>query len=49
MNRLEHHIEKTLRKLQSQPLMLLLVAIYFMGGMMKQVKRSMPGWAVQAR
>ena len=49
MKRLEHHIEKTLRRLQSQPLLLLLVAIFFMGGMMKQVKRSMPSWAVQAR
>jgi hypothetical protein len=48
MKRLEHHIEKTLRRLQSQPLLLLLVAIYFMGGMMKQVKKNMPDWAVQA-
>jgi len=47
IKRLEHHIEKTLRRLQSQPLLLLLVAIYLMGGMMKQVKRCMPSWAVQ--
>ena len=41
-------MEKTIRRLQSQPLLLLLVAIFFMGGMMKRVKRSMPVWAVQA-
>jgi hypothetical protein len=48
MKRLEHHMEKTLRRLQSQPLLLLLVAIYFMGGTMKQAKKNMPDWAVQA-
>ncbi len=48
MKRLEHHMKKTIRRLQSQPLLLLLVAIFLMGGMMKQVKKSMPGWAVQA-
>jgi hypothetical protein len=48
MKRLEHHIEKTLRRLQSQPLLLLLVAVFFMGGMMKRAKRSIPSWAVQA-
>jgi hypothetical protein len=48
MKRLERHMEKTIRKLQSQPLLLLLGAIFFMGGMMKQVKKSLPSWAVQA-
>jgi hypothetical protein len=48
MKRLERHLDKTLRRLQSQPLLLLLVAIYFMGGMMKRAKRSIPSWAVQA-
>ena len=48
MKRLERHMEKTIRRLQSQPLLLLLVAIFFMGGMMKQGKKSMPSWAVQA-
>jgi hypothetical protein len=32
----------------SQPLLLLLDAIYFMGGMMKQVQKSLPAWAVQS-
>ena len=40
--RLEQYMERKIRQLQSQPLLLLLVAIYFMGGMMKQVKKSMP-------
>jgi len=41
-------MEKTIRRLQSQPLLLLLVAIFFMGGMMTQRKKSMPSWAAQA-
>lgn len=48
MKRLEHHIEKTLRRLQSQPLLLLLVAIYFMGGMTKRVQKNLPAWAIQS-
>jgi len=48
MKRLEEHMEKTFRKLQSEPLLLILVAMFFMGGMIKRVKRSMPSWAVQA-
>jgi len=48
MKFLEHYIEKTLRRLQSQPLLLLLVAIYFMGGTTKRAKRSIPPWAVQS-
>ena len=48
MKRLERYMEKTIRRLQSQPLLLLLVAIFFMGAVMKQVKKSMPSWAVQA-
>jgi hypothetical protein len=48
MKLLEHHIEKTIRRLQAQPLLLLLVAVFFMGGMMKRVKRSLPTWAVQS-
>jgi hypothetical protein len=48
MKRLEHHMEKTIRRLQAQPLLLIFVAIFFMGGMMKRAKRSIPSWAVQA-
>jgi hypothetical protein len=48
MKLLDHHIEKTIRRLQSQPLLLILVAMFFMGGMMKRVKRSLPKWAVQS-
>ena len=48
MKRLEHHLEKILRRLESQPLPLLLVAIYLMGGMMKRVQKSLPAWAVQS-
>jgi hypothetical protein len=48
MKRLEHHIEKTLRRLQSQPLLLLLVAMFFMSGMTKRVQKSLPAWAVQS-
>jgi hypothetical protein len=46
MKRLEHHIEKTLRRLQSQPL--LLVAMFFMSGMTKRVQKRLPAWAVQS-
>lgn len=46
--RIEKYLDRQIRKLKSQPLLLLLVAIYFVGGMMKQVKKSMPSWAVQA-
>jgi hypothetical protein len=48
MKILERHIEKTIRRLQTQPLLLLLVAVFFMGGMMKRVNRSLPTWAVQS-
>ena len=48
MKRLEHRIEKTIRRLQSEPLLLILVAMLFMGGMMKRVKRSLPVWSVKA-
>ena len=48
MKRLEHRIEKTIRRLQSEPLLLILVAMFFMGGMMKRVKRSLPVWSVKA-
>jgi hypothetical protein len=48
MKLLEHHIDKTISRLQSQPLLLILIAMFFMGGMMKRVKRNVPGWAVQS-
>ncbi len=48
MKYLEHHIEKTIRRLQSQPLLLILVAMFFMGGMMKRARRRLPAWAVQS-
>ena len=48
MKRLEQYMEKTIRRLQSQPLLLLLIAMYCMSGMVKQVKKSLPSWAVQA-
>jgi hypothetical protein len=48
MKRFEQHMEKTIRRLQSQPLLLLLIAIYFMGGTMKRAKRSIPSRDVQS-
>jgi hypothetical protein len=45
---IEKYMDRQLRKLQSQPLLLLLVAICLMGGTMKQAKKILPGWAVQA-
>jgi hypothetical protein len=47
-NRIEKYLDRQIRKLQSQPLLLLLIVMAFTGGMMRQAKRSMPGWAVQA-
>jgi hypothetical protein len=46
--RIEKYMDRQIRKLQSQPLLLLLVAICLIGGTMKQAKKIMPGWAVQA-
>ena len=48
MKLLEHHIEKTIRRLHSQPLLLILVALFFMGGTVKRARRSLPKWAVQS-
>jgi hypothetical protein len=48
MKLFERHIEKTIGRLQSQPLLLILVAVFFMNGMMKQVKRRLPHWATQS-
>jgi len=48
MNILERHLEKTIGRLQSQTLLLILVAMFFMNGMMKQVKRRLPNWAIQS-
>ena len=45
---IEKYLDRQIRKLRSQPLLLLLVAICFMGSAMKRAKKSMPGWAVQA-
>jgi hypothetical protein len=48
MKYLDLQIENTLRRLQSQPLLLLLVAMFFMGGTMKREERSMSYWAIQS-
>jgi len=48
MKILERYIENTVRRLQSQPLLLVLVALFFMNGMVKQVKRRLPNWAIQS-
>jgi hypothetical protein len=48
MKLFERHLEKTIGRLQSQPLLLILVAMFFMNGMMKRVKRKLPRWAVQS-
>jgi len=47
-NRIEKYLDRQIRKLQSQPLLLLLIAMVFMGGRVKRAKRSMPTWAVQS-
>jgi hypothetical protein len=48
MKKLEQLTEKAIRTLGSQPLLLLLIAAYFMSGMVKRVKRTLPSWAVRA-
>ncbi len=48
MKFLEHHIEKAIRGLQTQPLLLILVAMFFMGGMMKRAKPRLPAWAIRS-
>ncbi len=48
MKKLEPLTEKAIRTLGSQPLLLLLVAMFFMNGMVKRVRRTLPSWAVQA-
>lgn len=48
MKKLEQLTEKAIRTLGSQPLLLLLVAVFFMNGMVKRFKRTLPSWAVQA-
>lgn len=48
MKKLERLSEKAIRTLGSQPLLLLLVAMFFMNGMVKRVKHSLPSWCVQA-
>ncbi len=48
MGILERHIEKAIRRLQAQPLLLILVAMFFMGGMMKRARPKLPAWAVQS-
>ncbi len=48
MKKLEQLAEKAIRTLGSQPLLLLLVAVFVMSGMVKRVKRTLPSWAVQA-
>ncbi len=48
MKFLEHHIEKAIRRLQAQPLLLILVAMFFMGATMKRARPRLPAWAVQS-
>jgi len=48
MKKLEQLTEKAIRTLGSQPLLLLLVAMFFINGMVMRVKRALPSWAVQA-
>ncbi|HNS54848.1 MAG TPA: hypothetical protein PKH25_08735, partial [Syntrophales bacterium] len=48
MKKLEHLTEKAIRTLGSQPLLLLLVAVFFMNGMVRRVRRALPSWAIQA-
>jgi hypothetical protein len=48
MKYLDHQIENTFRRLQSQPPLLLLVAMFLMGNMKKRVRRSLPSWAIQS-
>jgi|GEM_PF-1025066 len=47
-NRIEKYMDRQILKLRSQPLLLLLIAMVFMGSMVKRAKRSIPAWAVQA-
>ena len=47
-NRIEKYLDRQILKLRSQPLLLLLIAMVFMGGMVKRAKRTIPAWAVQA-
>ena len=47
-NRIEKYLDRQILKLRSQPLLLLLIAMVFMGGMVKRAKKSIPVWAVQA-
>jgi hypothetical protein len=47
-NRIEKYLDRQIRKLQSQPLLLLLIAMVFMARMVKRARKSIPVWAVQA-
>jgi len=46
-NRIEQYLDRQILKLRSQPLLLLLIAMVFMGGMVR-AKRTILAWAVQA-
>lgn len=48
MKNLEQLTEKAIRTLSAQPLLLLLVAPFFINGMVTRVRRTLPLWAVQA-
>lgn len=47
-NRIEKYLDRQILKLRSQPLLLLLIAMVFMGVKVKRTKRRIPVWAVQA-
>jgi len=47
-NRIEKYLDRQILKLRSQPLLLLLIAMVFMGGKGRRTKRCIPVWAVQA-
>lgn len=48
MKTLERLSEKAIRTLSSQPMLLLLIALFCMSGMVKRVEKTLPSWAVQA-
>ena len=48
MKPLERLSEKAIRTLSAQPVLLLLVTLYFMNGMVKRVRRTLPSWAIRA-
>ena len=48
MKLIEQHIQKTFHRMQNQPLLLLLIAMFFISGTAKHIKRRLPAWAVRS-